>query len=130
VLALLAVDAAAATLESAGIAALWAKSQQLTAILVDLVQERLGPLGASLASPSDPGRRGAHVSIAHSKAWPWCKALIDRHLVIGDFRPPEMIRLGPAPLYTRFVDVFDAIEHMAEVLEMGVEDTGVRPRVT
>ncbi len=130
VLALLAVDAAAATLESAGIAALWAKSQQLTAILVDLVQERLGPLGASLASPSDPGRRGAHVSIAHSKAWPWCKALIDRHLVIGDFRPPEMIRLGPAPLYTRFVDVFDAIERMAEVLEMGVEDTGVRPRVT
>ena len=127
VLALLAVDSATATLESAGIPALWAKSQQLTSLLVDLVRERLEPLGAFLASPTDAERRGAHVSIAHPKAWPWCKALIDRGLVVGDFRPPEIIRLGPAPLYTRFVDVFDAVEHMAEVLKAGVEEVGDRP---
>jgi len=130
VLALLAVDAAVATLESAGVPALWAKSQQLTAMLVDLVRDRLEPLGAVLASPADPGRRGAHVSVAHPRAWPWCKALIERRLVVGDFRPPEVIRLGPAPLYTRFVDVFNAVGHMAEVLEAGVEEAGDRPRVT
>jgi kynureninase len=130
VLGLLAVDAALEVVEAAGIPALWAKSQQLTAMLVDLVRDRLEPLGASLASPTDPGRRGAHISVAHPRAWPWCKALIDRRLVIGDFRPPDVLRLGPVPLYTRFVDVFDAVEAMAEVLEAGVEDVQDRPRVT
>jgi kynureninase len=130
VLGLLAVDAAAKTIESAGIAALWAKSERLTALLVDLVADRLEPLGATLASPRDPDRRGAHVSVAHPLAWPWCHALVERALVVGDFRPPDVIRLGPAPLYTRFVDVFDAIERMAEVLEGGVEEAGERPRVT
>ena len=130
VLGLLAVDAAAQTLESAGIEALWAKSERLTALLLDLVIDRLAPLGATLASPTDPARRGAHVSVAHPLAWPWCHALVERGLVVGDFRPPDVIRLGPAPLYTRFVDVFDAVERMAGVLESGVEDTGERPRVT
>ena len=130
VLGLLAVDVAAETVESAGIPALWAKSQQFTAMLVDLVRNQLEPLGATLASPTDPDRRGAHVSVAHPRAWPWCKTLIDRRMVIGDFRPPNVIRLGPAPLYTRFVDVFDAVQRMAEVLEAGVEDVRDRPRVT
>jgi kynureninase len=130
VLGLLAVDAAAQTLESAGVPALWAKSQQLTAMFVELVRDQLEPLGATLASPTDPQRRGAHVSVAHPLAWPWCKALIDRQMVIGDFRPPDVIRLGPAPLYTRFVDVFDAVQRMTEVLEAGVEDVQDRPRVT
>ncbi|MGA2528961.1 MAG: kynureninase [Acidimicrobiales bacterium] len=130
VLGLLGVDAAVKTLESAGLLALWAKSQQLTAMLVELVGDLLEPLGASLASPTDPDRRGAHVSVAHPQAWPWCRALIDRHMVIGDFRPPDVIRLGPAPLYTRFVDVYDAVQFMAEVLAAGVEQTDDRPRVT
>jgi kynureninase len=130
VIDLLAVDAAAETLESAGVAALWAKTERLTALLVDLVADRLEPLGATLASPTDPKRRGAHVSVAHPLAWPWCHALVERELVVGDFRPPDVIRLGPAPLYTRFVDIFDAVERMAEVLEAGVEEAGERPRVT
>jgi kynureninase len=130
VLGLLAVDAAAQIIESAGVPALWAKSQQLTAMLVDLVRARLEPLGATLASPADPSRRGAHVSLAHARAWSWCRTLIERQMVIGDFRPPDVIRLGPAPLYTRFVDVFDAVRLMAEVLESGIEDFKDRPRVT
>ncbi|MGO9963315.1 MAG: kynureninase [Acidimicrobiales bacterium] len=130
VLGLLAVDTAAELVESAGVPALWAKSQQFTAMLVGLVKDQLEPLGATLASPTDPGRRGAHVSISHPRAWPWCKTLIDGRMVIGDFRPPNVIRLGPAPLYTRFVDVFDAVQRMAEVLESGLEEVRERPRVT
>ena len=130
VLGLAAVDAAASVLEAVGIDALWSKSQRLTAMLGELVETRLAPLGASLASPRDPGRRGAHVSVAHPLAWPWCRGLIDQDLVVGDFRPPDVIRLGPAPLYTRFVDVFDAVERMEAVLAAGVSDTGERPRVT
>jgi kynureninase len=56
--------------------------------------------------------------------------LVDRRMVIGDFRPPDVIRLGPAPLYTRFVEVFDAVQQMAEVLGAGLEDVRERPRVT
>jgi kynureninase len=130
VLGLLAVDAAARTLQSAGIGALWAKSERLTVMLVELVASSLEPLGATLASPADPDRRGAHVSVAHPAAWPWCNALINAKLVVGDFRPPDVIRLGPAPLYTRFVDVFDAVERMAGVLRAGVREVGDRPRVT
>ncbi len=130
VLGLLAVDSSAAVVEVAGVPALWAKSQRLTAMTSELIRDRLEPLGATLASPRDPARRGAHVSVAHPQAWPWCRELIDRDLVVGDFRPPDVIRLGPAPLYTRFVDVFDALERMEAVLAAGLPEAGDRPRVT
>jgi kynureninase len=130
VLGLLAVDASVAMLETAGVPALWAKSQQLTAMISELIRDHLEPLGATFASPRDPLRRGAHVSVSHPRAWPWCRALIDRDLVVGDFRPPDVIRLGPAPLYTRFVDVFDALERMEAVLAGGLPEAGGWPRVT
>jgi kynureninase len=119
VLGLLAVKAAVELLLEAGIELLWAKSQALTAMIAQLVNECLVPAGAALASPSDSSRRGAHVSVAHDLAWPWCEALIENGLVLADFRPPGVIRLGPAPLYTRFVDAFDAVERMADVLTSG-----------
>jgi kynureninase len=130
VIGLLAVDAALGVTEAAGLPALWAKSQELTSMIVDLVQSELEPLGARLATPPEPARRGAHVSVAHPRAWPWCRALIERQLVVGDFRPPDLIRLAPAPLYTRFVDVFDAVGLMAEVLQGGFDEAEDRPRVT
>jgi kynureninase len=131
VLGLLAVDAAVEMLAEVGVAALWTKSQALTGLLTQLIRERLGPAGTTLASPADAGRRGAHVSVAHPQAWPWCTALIASGLVVPDFRPPDVVRLGPAPLYTRFVDVWDAVDRMAGVLAAGVGPAGtVRPRVT
>ena len=51
------------------------------------------------------GWRGSHVSLRHPEAWPICRALIERADVIPDFRGPDSVRLGIAPLYTRFVDV-------------------------
>jgi kynureninase len=123
ILGLLAVDAAARVCEAAGITSLWAKSQRMTAMLAGLVQSRLQPLGASFASPSDPARRGAHVAVAHPRAQALCSALAERGLVIADFRRPDVIRLAPAPLYTRFVDVYDAVEGLAGLLE---EDSPAR----
>ena len=131
VLGLVAVEAAVEQLAEVGVAALWAKSQALTGLLLQLIRERLEPAGATLVSPSDPERRGAHVSVAHPQAWPWCAALIESGLVVPDFRPPDVVRLGPAPLYTRFVDVWDAVDRMASVLAAGVGPAGTtRPRVT
>lgn len=135
ILGLLAVRAGASLLLEAGVERLWAKSQALTAMLVQLVDDRLEPLGARLGSPRDPERRGAHVSVIHDDAWPLCSALISRGLVVPDFRVPDSVRLGPAPAYTRFVDVYDAVDRIAEVLAGGLDgapdDAGERrPRVT
>jgi kynureninase len=131
ILALRGVEAAVELVLEARMERIWAKSQALTALMVDLVRERLEPAGAFLASPADPGRRGGHVSVGHPAAWPWCSALIEGGLVVPDFRPPDVIRLGPAPLYTRFTEVFDAVERMAGVLEAGLAPAGAeRPRVT
>jgi kynureninase len=112
VLGLLAVRAGVDLLLEAGVDRLWTKSQGLTGALVGLVRDRLEPAGVTLASPADPARRGGHVSIAHPRARAWCATLIGRGLVVPDFRTPDVIRLGPAPLYTRFVDVYDAVERM------------------
>jgi len=131
ILGLHAVSAGVELLLEAGLDRLWAKSQALTAMLADLIEARLAPLGARLVSPGNPGRRGAHVAIAHPQAWAWCSALIDGRLVVADFRTPDAIRLGPAPLYTRFVDGYEAIERMEAVLTSGLTaNPGDRPRVT
>ena len=130
VLGLLAVDASVALMAEAGLDRLWDKSQKLTAMLVELVEEQLVPLGARLASPRRPAQRGAHVSVAHPRAWPWCRTLVDRGLVVPDFRTPDVIRLGPAPLYTRYTDCFDAVERMAATMAAGLDPVPDDPRVT
>lgn len=131
VLGLMAVDAAVSVLLEAGLDRLWEKSQALTEMLVELVAERLEPLGVRLGSPADPSRRGAHVSLIHPGAWAICSALIARDLVVPDFRVPDTIRLGPAPAYTRFVDVFDAVERIEHLLGGDLQRPAEgRPRVT
>jgi kynureninase len=119
VLGLIAVAAGASLLLEAGLDRIWAKSKKMTAVLTALIDEQLRELGVTLASPADPDRRGAHVSISHADAWPLCSTLISRRLVIADFRVPDTVRLGPAPIYTRFVDLYDAVDRIASVLRAG-----------
>jgi kynureninase len=120
VLGLLAVAAGASLLLDAGLDRLWAKSQALTGMLVELVSDRLTEFGALLGSPTNPEKRGAHVSVVHDNAWSLCSELISRGLVVPDFRVPDSVRLGPAPAYTRFVDVYDAVDRIADVLAGGM----------
>lgn len=124
------LEAALDVMGRAGTAALWAKSARLTELLIERIDQRLVPLGAQLVTPRDADRRGAHVSVSHHRAWPWCRALITRGLVVGDFRPPDILRLGPAPLYTRFVDCFDAVEAMADTFAAGFDESVPPGRVT
>jgi kynureninase len=60
-----------------------------------------------VATPRDASRRGAHVALRHARAALVCASLREAD-VIADHRPPDILRLGLAPLYTRFVDVWDA----------------------
>jgi kynureninase len=72
------------------------------------------------------------VALNHPDAWPICRALIERADVIPDFRGPNTVRLGLPPLYTRFVDVFDAMQRLRDLVAAGVhhEVDPTRARVT
>ncbi len=102
-----------------GMAALRAKSIALTDLFIGLVEA--SPAGAELAlvTPRDAAVRGSQASFAHATAgYAVMQALIARG-VIGDFRAPDILRFGFTPLYTRFVDVFDAVEHLVAVMQTG-----------
>lgn len=99
----------------AGIKAIRKKSKALTSFLVDLFDELPDDLGFELGSPRDAEKRGGHVSLRHPDGYQISQALIDRNVIV-DFRAPDVIRFGASPLYTRFVDVWDAIDRLRTVM--------------
>jgi kynureninase len=109
-----AVEEGARLLGEAGITELRAKSVELTTYLIALADEWLSPLGFSLASPRDAARRGAHVSLRHDDAWQISQALI-REGVIGDYRTPDRVRLGPVPICTSFAEVRAAMDRLRDI---------------
>jgi kynureninase len=131
VLGMAAVEVGVRLVAEAGIDRLAAKGRALCELMGALGEAWLAPHGVALASPRDPARRGSHLTFAHAQAWQLTQALIDRQ-VVPDFRTPDRVRLGPAPLYTRFVDIWDAMQRFREVLETGAQDKypAERARVT
>jgi kynureninase len=111
------VDTVLAAADRGGPAAIRGKSIALTELFIELVESRCHGHELTLASPRDPDRRGSHVAFAHAThGYEIVQALIERG-VIGDFRAPDILRFGFTPLYTRFVDVWDAVDRLARVLE-------------
>jgi kynureninase len=102
----------------AGARAIGEKAAMLTEVFIRLAHARLDALGFEVATPGSWERRGAQVSLRHADGLAIVRAVADRG-VIGDFRPPDMCRFGLAPLYTRFVDLWVAVERIAEVVENG-----------
>ncbi|TFV57766.1 kynureninase [Geodermatophilus sp. DF01-2] len=121
VLGMAAVEVGAGLVAEAGVDRLAAKGRALGELVVALADAWLAPHEVALASPRDPARRGAHVTLAHPQAWQLTQALVDRG-VVPDFRTPDRVRLGPAPLYTCFVDVWDAMDRFREVLATGAHE--------
>ena len=95
-----------------------AKSVRQTTIFAELLEQVGAGLGFQLASPRDAARRGSQVCLAHGQAYAIMQALIARG-VIGDFRAPDILRFGITPLYTRYVDLFDAAEALRLVMAGG-----------
>jgi kynureninase len=117
ILGLAAVEEGARLIAEAGVGRLRDKSVALTSLVVDLYDGWLAPLGFALGTPRDPARRGAHVSLRHADAWRICRALIQRADVVPDFRRPDSIRYGLPPIYTRFVDAWDAVDRLRRLVE-------------
>jgi kynureninase len=118
ILALAALDAGVDTVLAAGIAPVRAKSIALTELFMQLVAQRCDGLGLAPVTPHDAARRGSQVCYAHPQAWPVMQALIARG-VRGDFRAPDILRFGFAPLYVSCADVWDAVEALRDVLVSG-----------
>lgn len=117
ILSLAALEVGVDTVLAADVAALRAKSMALGDLFIRLVEGRGGAgLGLSLASPRAAERRGSQVSFRHADGYAVMQALIARG-VIGDFRAPDLLRFGFAPLYVRYVDVWDAAAALIGVLQ-------------
>jgi kynureninase len=119
ILGLAGVEEGARLVAEAGTERLREKSVAQTELARELHQAWLAPLGFTLETPGDPQLRGSHLCLGHAEAWPICRALEERENVIVDFRDPDAIRLGVAPIYTRFVDVWDACDRIRRVVESG-----------
>jgi kynureninase len=115
-LSMLALDTALGVFDDAPIDTVRAKSLQLTQLVMDYVDAYLPDV--HVVSPRDAARRGGQVALRHRDAYAIVQALIARG-VIGDFREPDVIRLGFAPLYLSHADVWDGCEILREVIETG-----------
>jgi kynureninase len=114
ILALAALEAGLGTFSGIDMRDVAAKSRQLSQLFIDKVETRCGS-EVRLASPRDPAARASHAVFAHPEAYAVMQALIARG-VIGDFRPPDHMRFGFAPLYNSFADMVRAAEILADIL--------------
>lgn len=118
ILSMVALDAALSVFDNVELAAVRRKSLALTDLVIEFAQARLADFGVEVVTPLAHNRRGSQVSLRMPAAYEVCQALIE-HGVIGDFREPDLVRLGFTPLYLRFADVYEAMSRLAEVLADG-----------
>jgi len=130
ILSLAAIAPAVAIIREAGVDAIRAKSIELTSYLIDLADELLRPLGFFVASPRQSKRRGSHVSLRHADAWRITRAMINEGRVVPDFREPDNIRLGLAPLYTTYRDVHTALHRIRLLVSSGAHERHSVSRTT
>ena len=120
-LSMVAVEPALDLLLDAGMERLRAKSIRQTEYLIFLAEQWLFPLGFTLGSPKNANQRGSHVCLRHPEGYRITQAMVNSPppavKVIPDFRTPDNIRLGIAPLYTRYVDIHRALTRMCEIVE-------------
>jgi kynureninase len=117
ILSALAMEASLDIFLQAGIERIRRKSVAQTSYLIDLFDSKLAPLGFTLGTPRDPAIRGSHVSIRHPEGYRINRALIEEMDLIPDFREPDNIRLGIAPLYNSFEEIYDGIERIRCVVD-------------
>ena len=116
ILSLTALNTALDAFDGVEMAAARAKAGALGDLFIERVEARCAGKGLALASPRDAAARGGQVSFTHPHGWAVMQNLIERG-VIGDFRAPDVIRFGFAPLYVRHADVWDAVEVLGDILD-------------
>jgi kynureninase len=118
ILSLAAAEAGLELCAEAGLEEIRRKSVDLCELMIALADRWLASRGLIVASPREAVHRGGHVALRGPDTWPLCQALAAAG-VVGDFRPPDVLRLAPTPLDTRFVDVWDAMDRIRVILDQG-----------
>ncbi len=118
-LGMLALEQALKVYDGIDMQAVRRKSESLTQLFIDLYDAQLGHCGFELATPRDVARRGSQVSFTHAQGYAIMQAVIARG-VIGDFRAPDILRFGFAPLYVSHADVANSVGILSEVMASGV----------
>lgn len=116
ILSLLAMEPGVELLLEAGMERLRAKSVRQSEYLMSLWQALLEPLGFTLNTPRDVNQRGSHISLGHAEGWRIVQAFIEEMRVLPDFRRPDNIRLGIAPLYTTYEEIYTAVTRLRAVV--------------
>ncbi len=121
ILSMAAMEPGLDLLLDAGMSALRQKSEQLSAFMLEMVQKELVPLGFSIASPIQIAQRGSHLSIQYPEAYRINRAMIEPNdgskTIIPDFRPPDNIRMGFAPLYNRFEEMAETVQRIKTIIQ-------------
>lgn len=115
IIAMAALECGIDTFDDTSMASVRQKSLALSELFRILVDQECRGWGLTCTAPVDPSRRGSQLSFAHEHAYAIVQALIDRG-VIGDFRQPNLMRFGFAPLYVRFADCWDAVTILRDVM--------------
>ena len=118
VIATVALECGVDTFDNTSMQSIRKKSLALTELFRSLVDQECGEFGFTCVTPTEPDKRGSQLSFAHDHAYPIMQAIIDRG-VIGDFRQPNLIRFGFAPLYVGFCDCWDAVAELRAVMLSG-----------
>jgi kynureninase len=113
------VQTAFSMIQEAGISAIANKSAIGTAMMIDLYDAWLAPLGIELNTSRNPKERGGHISLVHPDAAQICVALRQISNVIPDYRTPNSIRLAISPLPTSYVEVWDGFARMRDLVASG-----------
>jgi kynureninase len=124
------VQASFEMIEQAGIRAIAHKAAVGTDMMVALFDAWLAPLGFTLLTPRESSKRGGHITVGHPDAKAIAAGMRKLANVIPDYRTPNSIRLAIAPLPTSFVEVFDGMARMRDLVASGdylnIEDNGSR----
>ena len=118
ILSLAALDEALDVFDGLSMTEVRAKSQALTSLFLQLVEQRCGGLELEIACPANGALRGGQACLRHPDGYAIVQGLIARG-VVGDFRSPDVMRFGFAPLYVRYADVWDAVEQLRLMLQAG-----------
>lgn len=132
-LSMLGIEPAVDILLEAGMDRLREKSVCQTEYLIELARAWLLPLGFEIGSPLDSARRGSHVSLRHPEAYRINRAMIEAEppavRVIPDFRTPDNIRLGIAPIYTSYTDIYRGLKRMRDIVEQKIYEQYSKERL-
>jgi kynureninase len=117
VLGMAPIEGSLTIIAEAGLHAIREKSVTMTTYFIDLIDALLpeGSSGIAIGTPRDPTARGGHVALEHDDAGAVFEGLL-RTGVVGDLRPPNIIRLAPSPLYNRYVEIWDVVDRLRDII--------------